>query len=1571
MVKNKKRWISILLCFAMLFGILPVNAFADTTTTTASSPADQIGKYYKANDTTGILESSPTLNPNQITKSYENGMVTTKKTITALENANENEFNIELEVNTQAKIEQIHYTEDAAAVIVIDTSGSMKNDRLKTAKDAATKFIQKFAVADSTAKRKIAVVTFSGDNTGWSYAANTKISWKDASNFKSDDLELPKNGNGGTCLEAGLILAKNLLNDSTVSSIANKNIIILTDGKPTFYLNETAKQDTSKTKIGAASNVLSNGMDADGFTHALHESTEATSNNIIQSGINIYGVYVGNEYVKCPNTGYKNCNLNKSAGQWLREDCGMVTYSINSWNDKNNNVIENTFGSIVDEINFRAKAWKTEDPLDDMVDFVEFNMQPTDPNAYFYNENDKKIVWDLRYVSPISTTTDNKGVTTYTYKLNYQVKLNTLNEDYEAEKFYPTNGVTSVRYWIESASDKGVSEISHGIAYFNVPSVKGYDADKTFTKVDEFGNALPGATFTLTTDDKEGWSKTATSDANGKVEFKDIPSGHTYTVTETTAPANYNKDGEPYSLEVAYGQATGTIGENDTTKGDVVKNTIKKGDLKISKTVTGTTTEQAFTFTVNLTNASGLPSSFQTDRNNGTLTLDNNKNLTFELKGGESLTIHGIPVGTNYTVTETSVANYTEKATGASGKISETMAVAAFTNHYSEPEPDKGQLQITKIVEGITTGQVFTFTVTLQDKDGQNVSGKYDGKVFASGDTITLKSGDIATISDIPVGTRYTVTEAADNNYDTTWSNEKGTITKDATAEVTCTNTIKTDSLTVSKTVAGTGANTNEEFTFEVEVTLPNGEAFTGTHDDVIFNNSGEATITLKAGESKKITGIPVGSTYEVTETANDAYTTIKSGDTGTIAVGGKATAAFTNTLKTSSLTVKKVVTGDTAPASDAFKFDVEVTMPNGKAFTGTHDEVTFNNSGKATITLKAGKSKEITGIPVGSMYKVTEQTPDTAYTPSYDNAQEGTISVNGVTTTVTNTYTTPENEFNFTIKKVVEKTGDIAPNGEKTFNFVVSTSNDKNNENAVLNVHPTITVNGIGTELTRVSVKTTSSSIYIWEVAGNETGWTYDSDIETITKDSNTTEVTFKNSYYEKKEIEPEYGNLFVEKSVVDPNHEITTPQEFKFTITAKGLAKQSFDAEGVQTKVLFDEDGKYLFWLEDGEILQIFGIPAGTEYKVTEADYSDQYTTSSTNSEGTIEADNSVSVLFVNTWKTTTPSTVTTTPGSLMISKTVKATDDKKIDTEKAFTFTLTLRDKDDTLINDTFNGKQFENGAYTFSLRHGETLTITGIPAGTTYAVTEDPDSAYTTTSTGETGTIPANEIAVAAFTNTFIENDDDGGGGNSSVDSYGKITIRKTVTGDNAPAEDIAYAFTAWVRNSNGNAVSEKVSYKIVKADGTIAERGNLTIDKDGYRFYLKDGESITFGNITSGRRVAVQEITTGDFTTTSTGLTDGVCMISANRTKTVEFVNDYSNTETPIDPEEPKDPIDPTEPTQPATPAAPEEPTPSDTSFDDVPKTGDETGIGLWIAIACLTLSGMVALAFGRKRFGTR
>lgn len=105
----------------------------------------------------------------------------------------------------------------------------------------------------------------------------------------------------------------------------------------------------------------------------------------------------------------------------------------------------------------------------------------------------------------------------------------------------------------------------------------------------------------------------------------------------------------------------------------------------------------------------------------------------------------------------------------------------------------------------------------------------------------------------------------------------------------------------------------------------------------------------------------------------------------------------------------------------------------------------------------------------------------------------------------------------------------------------------------------------------------------------------------------------------------------------------------------------------------------------------------------------------------------------------------------GSLTISKTVSSSAGQT----DSFRFTVVLKGPDGAELDAAFSYSGSSSGTLrsggTVTLRHGESITITGIPAGSSYVVTEAPVPGYTATSTGSTGTIVADQTAQAVFVN----------------------------------------------------------------------------------------------------------------------------------------------------------------------------------------------------------------------------
>ena len=117
----------------------------------------------------------------------------------------------------------------------------------------------------------------------------------------------------------------------------------------------------------------------------------------------------------------------------------------------------------------------------------------------------------------------------------------------------------------------------------------------------------------------------------------------------------------------------------------------------------------------------------------------------------------------------------------------------------------------------------------------------------------------------------------------------------------------------------------------------------------------------------------------------------------------------------------------------------------------------------------------------------------------------------------------------------------------------------------------------------------------------------------------------------------------------------------------------------------------------------------------------------------------------------------------GAIKVSKELSGEGAEK---DKEFAFTVTLLeylDSNEVLDGGepgyyplsgiyTFGGFEFRSGKVTFGLKGGQSVTISGIPEGYNYTVTESNNAGYTVTSENDKGTIRAKGTAEVKFTNT---------------------------------------------------------------------------------------------------------------------------------------------------------------------------------------------------------------------------
>ena len=532
----------------------------------------------------------------------------------------------------------------------------------------------------------------------------------------------------------------------------------------------------------------------------------------------------------------------------------------------------------------------------------------------------------------------------------------------------------------------------------------------------------------------------------GSLNVENILKGTRYAVREVfDAQDGYYLTVSTQNGRVNGSEVTGTIA--DALTGDAVfTNTRNVGALEITKKLEGTgyndrvavsnAVRTSFGFTVRLWREDGvrLTGDNRPTLNGKALTLEtrtengftyDEAHVTVDMADGAAatgeergVTIGNILVDTHYTVIEDENGYQTEGYVVRQGEQGGVMTDAGDTLRFVNTR-DTGSLEIVKNLDGRTAefGREFEFTVTLSRNDNIALAGTYltqSGRTVAFEDNaaggvtarVRVAGGGSLTILGIPSGTSYTVSEAdyTADRYTTTSTGAVGVV-ETAAVRATFLNTRANPgygALTVTKTVEAIGGAEipDTQFVFDIALTLEDGEDFTGTlrttrtsgETGRLYFNGGAASIRLSHGESVTLSGIPLGTSYTVTERAAQDMRVSSTGSEGAIKGTGHM-AAFVNTMTQAytDLIVRKAWND----ANDAQKLRPQsVTV-----------DVTRNGQTITTLTLNAANrwTQTLTQLPMfddngeAYDYDVVENDVPEGYTAS--------VVTRGTTFTVINTH--------------------------------------------------------------------------------------------------------------------------------------------------------------------------------------------------------------------------------------------------------------------------------------------------------------------------------------------------------------------------------------------------------------------------------------------------------------------------------------------------------------------------------------------------------------------------------------
>lgn len=431
--KVGKRLLTWVLVLVMTLSLLPLNVLADEV----SGESNVVYGHYDGagwvKDETGTGTDTPT---NVV------GVDSVSKTAVPTGNPNEYTVTLQVQMHTTTTTETSYA--QAATVLVIDTSGSMAcpkkehthdwscdlfgcseeehthspacDCRLKDAKAAAIDFLDSYKAGGTG--RYVALVRFSTD------AEVAAAGWQDVSTDAGYNAILASinnlSANGGTNLEQGLAKAQDLLGNSTIGSIASKNIIALTDGKPTYY-----NEPYDHSRLGIFSDIRPDGDGGD-CDKETFKATQGKAEEILNMGYSLYSICFGaaNEEVKNPYTN-KKISLFEYLNSYIAPG---KTYSADDFDG-----LKDAFDAISSSITSGLSSGKVHDSLPVGVTSSAISNGTAD--------------WDLNTFDKETSTNGTEGNTTtyYTYTKTYTVKIDpTQIQGIEDGNYYPLNGPTTL-----------------------------------------------------------------------------------------------------------------------------------------------------------------------------------------------------------------------------------------------------------------------------------------------------------------------------------------------------------------------------------------------------------------------------------------------------------------------------------------------------------------------------------------------------------------------------------------------------------------------------------------------------------------------------------------------------------------------------------------------------------------------------------------------------------------------------------------------------------------------------------------------------------------------------------------------------------------------------------------------------------------------------------------------------------------------------------------------------------------------------------------------------------------------
>ncbi|MFD2114528.1 vWA domain-containing protein, partial [Paenibacillus yanchengensis] len=635
-------------------------------------------------------------------------------------------------------------------VLVLDRSGSMKGNPLKSMKSAANKFIDNLLIPQSNVK--IALVSFSDS------ASSISGGFKDVSQKQS--LKNTVDGisaSGGTNIQAGIKQAQDLLSGSSAN---NKIMVVLSDGEPTYSYKGTAAKDSSwkhnnhNYEITGFdySSVRGSGSDykleeawsgwwdpkpnyneGSSYWYRIANKYVVADNGIAtisqarlaqKAGIDIYSVGL-------------NVGDNDNAKKTLKDVASFdTTTNSPKYYQATDQDLQKIYNDVASEISFAAEDAVVTDPMGDM-----FNRVGSSNSSYTISQG--TMEWNSQtetFTWKIGNITEGNPAT-----LTYRVVIDS-SKNPQSDVLYPTNKTTTIHY--TDAKGKNTSK------EFKVPQVSiGRGSIEVIAyKVNAAGQPVNADGDVVDRDKAQrlysGYHKHNNNEA--------LPVGNSYNVPAPTLAAAYSDyyltvGTNPTSQSVTVTNPSSTVwfGYNNKPFELSVNHMVGIDNLvdpTIATVKYGSTIDKqqvnipGYTLqSINISpNNSSLIGNLQAGKVTGTMPAEN-ASIIFQYKANDQeVTIHHLEKGTNTKL---------EEPTTATGKTGEVIKLSSVVIPGYTVD---GEAKVNYTVKRVGNEYTFYYTPNVQEVTIRYLEKGTNDKLEEP-TTVTGKTGKTVTLQSLQI----------------------------------------------------------------------------------------------------------------------------------------------------------------------------------------------------------------------------------------------------------------------------------------------------------------------------------------------------------------------------------------------------------------------------------------------------------------------------------------------------------------------------------------------------------------------------------------------------------------------------------------------------------------------------------------------------------------------------------------------------------------------------------------------------------------------------------------------------